>query len=118
MKVKSLSHVQLCDRMDCSLPGSSVHGIFQAEVLEMVWPLMTGVLTTGEETQTQGGVCGDMGSKGHVMVQGVTGAMLPQARGQLSPQKLEEAREDLPWKLGRECGPANTLISDFQPPEL
>ena len=24
----------LCDRMDCSLPGSSVHGIFQARVLE------------------------------------------------------------------------------------
>ena len=23
------SHVQLCDPMDCSLPGSSVHGIFQ-----------------------------------------------------------------------------------------
>ena len=63
-------------------------------------------------------MCRDMGTKGHVMVQGVTGAMLPQARGQLSPQKLEEAREDLPWSLWRECGPANTLISDFQPPEL
>ena len=24
----------LCDPMDCSLPGSSVHGIFQAIVLE------------------------------------------------------------------------------------
>ena len=24
----------LCDSMDCSLPGSSVHGIFQARVLE------------------------------------------------------------------------------------
>ena len=24
----------LCDPMDCSLPGSSVHGIFQARVLE------------------------------------------------------------------------------------
>ena len=34
MKVKSLSHVQLSDPMDCSLPGSSVHGIFQARVLE------------------------------------------------------------------------------------
>ena len=30
------SHVQLrlCDPMDCSLPGSSIHGIFQARVLE------------------------------------------------------------------------------------
>ena len=26
----------LCDTMDCSLPGSSVHGIFQARVLEGV----------------------------------------------------------------------------------
>ena len=39
MKVKSESEVaQLCptlsDPMDCSLPGSSVHGISQARVLE------------------------------------------------------------------------------------
>ena len=39
MKVKSESEVaQPCptlrDPMDCSLPGSSVHGIFQARVLE------------------------------------------------------------------------------------
>ena len=39
MKVKSKSEVaQLCptlsDTMDCSLPGFSVHGIFQARVLE------------------------------------------------------------------------------------
>ena len=34
MKVKSLSHVQLSDPMDCSLPGSSIHGIFQARLLE------------------------------------------------------------------------------------
>ena len=39
MKVKSESEVaQSCptfiDLMDCSLPGSSVHGIFQARVLE------------------------------------------------------------------------------------
>ena len=39
MKVKSEREVaQLCptlsDPMDCSLPGSSVHGIFQARVLE------------------------------------------------------------------------------------
>ena len=41
MKVKSEREVaQLCptpsDPMDCSLPGSSVHGIFQARVLEWV----------------------------------------------------------------------------------
>ena len=41
MKVKSESEVtQSCltlrDPMDCSLPGSSVHGIFQARELEWV----------------------------------------------------------------------------------
>ena len=34
VKVMSLSRVRLCDPIDCSLPGSSVHGIFQAIVLE------------------------------------------------------------------------------------
>ena len=39
MKVKSDSEVAqscptLIDPMDCSLPGSSIHGIFQARVLE------------------------------------------------------------------------------------
>ena len=39
MKVKSQSEVTqscltLSDPMDCSLPGSSTHGIFQARVLE------------------------------------------------------------------------------------
>ena len=39
MKVKSESEVAqscptLSNPMDCSLPGSSVHGIFQARVLE------------------------------------------------------------------------------------
>ena len=39
MKVKSKSEVAqscptLSDPMDCSLPGSSIHGIFQARALE------------------------------------------------------------------------------------
>ena len=39
MKVKIESEVAqscptLCDPMDCSLPGSSIHGVFQARVLE------------------------------------------------------------------------------------
>ena len=34
--VQSLSCVRLCDPMDCSLPGSSVHGIFQEIVLEWI----------------------------------------------------------------------------------
>ena len=36
MKVKSLSRVQLSNPKDCSLPGSSIHRIFQARVLEWV----------------------------------------------------------------------------------
>ena len=44
MKVKSESEVAqscptLSDPMDCSLPGSSAHGIFQARVLE--WGAIT-----------------------------------------------------------------------------
>ena len=41
LKVKRESEVAqscptLCDPMDCSMPGSSVHGIFQARILEWV----------------------------------------------------------------------------------
>ena len=42
MQVCMLSHfsrLTLCDPMDCSLPGSSVHGIFQARIL--VWVTMS-----------------------------------------------------------------------------
>ena len=51
MKVKSESEVAqsyptLSDPMDCSLPGSSVHGIFQARVLE--W----GAIAFSEHTHT------------------------------------------------------------------
>ena len=36
VKVKLLSHVRLLDTMDCSLPDSFVHGIFQARVWECI----------------------------------------------------------------------------------
>ena len=39
MKVKvftTQSYLTLCDSMDCSPPGSSIHGILQARVLEWV----------------------------------------------------------------------------------
>ena len=47
MKVKSESEVTqscptLSDLMDCSLPGSSIHGIFQARVLEWGPPYLDG----------------------------------------------------------------------------
>ena len=49
MKVKSESEVAqsyptLSDPMDCSLPGSSFHGIFQARVLEWVAIALSGVV--------------------------------------------------------------------------
>ena len=56
MKEKTESEVaQLCptlgDPVDCSLPGSSVHGIFQARVLE--W----GAITHLQHEQTCNNVC-------------------------------------------------------------
>ena len=55
MKVKSESEVtQLCptlsDPMDCSLRGSSVHGIFQAKVLEWVAIAFSDIHTTMYKT--------------------------------------------------------------------
>ena len=35
-EVKSLSHARLCNPMDCSPSGSSVHGILQARILEWI----------------------------------------------------------------------------------
>ena len=57
MKVKSQSEVaQSClipsDPMDCSLPGSSIHGIFQARVLE--WGAIAYKLTLKIITRNQG----------------------------------------------------------------
>ena len=53
MKVKSESEVsQLCpilsDPVGCSLPGSSIHGIFQARVLEWGAIAFSGFLSTDE----------------------------------------------------------------------
>ena len=42
----------LCDPMDCSLPGSSIHGIFQARVLE--W---------GARDQTRAPCTGSLGAQ-------------------------------------------------------
>ena len=36
VKVKVKSCLTLCDPVDCSLPGSSIHGILQARILEWV----------------------------------------------------------------------------------
>ena len=34
--LSQFSHIQLCDPMDCRPPGSSVHGVLQARILEWV----------------------------------------------------------------------------------
>ena len=69
MKVKSESEVAqscptLSDLMDCSPPGSSVHGIFQARVLEwdaivfsLAWLLSTKKKERERETITCVGEC-------------------------------------------------------------
>ena len=52
-KVKSLSRVRLCDPVDCSLPGFSVHGILQARILE--WVTITfsrGIFPTRDRTRS------------------------------------------------------------------
>ena len=56
MKVKNESEVaQLCltpsDPMDCSLPGSAIHGIFQARVLEWVAIAFSGGYVLGQMKQ-------------------------------------------------------------------
>ena len=44
--------VSLCDPTDCSLPGSSVHGILQARVLEWVaMPFSKGSSQPRDQTQ-------------------------------------------------------------------
>ena len=49
---QSLSCVLLCDHMDCSPPGSSVHGILQARILEWVaMPSSRGSSQPGDRTQ-------------------------------------------------------------------
>ena len=61
MKVKSESEVAqsrptLHDPMDCSLPGSSIHGIFQARVLEwgaIAFSTLTDNIIVNEENLTE-----------------------------------------------------------------
>ena len=62
MKVKSESEVAqlyptLSDPMDCSLPGSSIHGIFQARVLEWGAIVFSGIYNpTGFQMRCFGGL--------------------------------------------------------------
>ena len=57
--VQSLSHVQLvCDPKNCSQPGSSKHGIFQARILEQVAFPPQGAITTQETEPTSPALAG------------------------------------------------------------
>ena len=47
-----------------------------------------------------------------------TGGMRPQAQGHLEPPEAGRSRNDPPLSLWRGHGPAASLISDFQSPEL
>ena len=56
IKVKSESEVAqprptLSNPMDCSLPGSSIHGIFQARVLE--WGAIASVVSGGHFVEAE-----------------------------------------------------------------
>ena len=51
MKVSvTQSCLTLCDHMDCSLPGSSVHGILQARILQYAIPFLGGSSQTRDWT--------------------------------------------------------------------
>ena len=69
-EVKSLSCVRLCDPVDCSLLGSSVHGIFQARVLEWVAiSFSIALISTSEQETMEGEHC-------HVCVQSASSGQL------------------------------------------
>jgi len=60
MKVKSESEVAqscptLCDPMDCRLPGSSIHGNFQARVLE--WGAIAFSVLDSTIQQSESAIC-------------------------------------------------------------
>ena len=55
-----LSHIQLfCDPMDCRLPGSSVHGISQARILEWVAVSISGGLPDPRMEPTSPALAGE-----------------------------------------------------------
>ena len=65
LKVKSESEVaqscpSLCDPMDCGPPGSSVHGILQARILEWV-AISFSSITKSTNSKCWGG-CGEKGT--------------------------------------------------------
>lgn len=52
-----------------------------------------------------------------VITEAETGVRRLQTKEHLGSQKLERGKEGLSYKLCREHASANTMISDFKPPE-
>ena len=81
MQVKSesedaQSYQTLSDPMDCSLPGSSIHGIFQARVLE--WGAIAFSTTLKELLEIPGG------RRGYYLHAGFTDEETEARRGQMT----------------------------------
>ena len=122
----------LCDPMDCSLPGSPLHGIFQARILEWVAiPSPGNFLTQGSNPhlpywQANSLPLRHLGSRRwHEDMQGrrpdnyggrwAWYSFKARNQGLRAPKASKEAREEsslVPLSLQREYGPADTLILD------
>ena len=99
VQVKSESEVaQSCptlwDPMDCSPPGSSVHGIFQARVLEWVVIAFSGELRTvknaGKECDKHWWGYGEIGAVVHCWWEQETGAEWSELNSRTAPQKAKQ----------------------------
>ena len=90
----------LCDPMDCSLPHSSVHGIFQARVLEYSHPLTS----IGTESQ-----------KTHGISYHLNKITLDTSSSSLSainlPPTYQEGRGDPVWNISIPCQPRGLRAS-------
>ena len=97
----------LRDPMDCSLPGSSVHGIFQARVLE--WVTQLSLATRGEDWASQGQPKGKaVGLEGGV----VSYTQLGEGNGNpLQCSCLENLRDGRAWWAAVGEGNGNPLQS-------
>ena len=122
----------LCDPMDCSLPGSPLHGIFQARILEWVAiPSPGNFLTQGSNPhllywQADSLPLRHLGSRRwHEDMLGRSPdnygdrwawySFKARNQGLQAPKARKEARKEsslVPLSLQREYGPADTLILD------